>query len=299
MANVQIAQASIDEHGAAKGGAAGDQRVAQNKSPFETNIKNSASRSGGWGELIRCKDTNIAQQAASRIIKVTNSHLVGYDQSQRNTFYNELKKNDWNVDKYVSSNVPTESDCSAYVYAIYCTLIPSLRQWCDTKKNSPCCRNSWSVYKQYGNDLFERYTDSSVINNTDYYQVGDLLNDPSHHIVMVVSTDGSAPINVMLNNELTSSSGNSSVGSGSGSRGGEQVNIPNIPNTVYKLSSAQKQRPDTLSQDEGRKNEFEALRNTMVSNSPGMGRDILMTSELYDSNILKGNQESKTIRTGD
>ena len=55
MANVQIAQASIDEHGAAKGGAAGDQRVAQNKSPFETNIKNSAARRGGWGELINVK----------------------------------------------------------------------------------------------------------------------------------------------------------------------------------------------------------------------------------------------------
>ena len=65
-------------------------------------------------------------------------------------------------------------------------------------------------------------------------------------------------------------------------------------NNVYKLSGFAK--GNVLSQTGDRKDEFKALRNSMVNNAPDMGRDILMTSELYDSNILKGDQESKKER---
>ena len=34
----------------------------------------------------------------------------------------------------------------------------------------------------------------------------------------------------------------------------------------------------------------------MSSNAPNMGRDVIITSELFDSNILKGNQESTKER---
>lgn len=92
------------------------------------------------------------------------------------------------------------------------------------------------------------------------------------------------------------SSGGSSGGSGTPGISNAPINIPNVPNKVSRLSSATRQNDNVLKQSDGRKSEFETLRNTMVANTPEMGRDILMTSELYDSNILKGSQESKTER---
>lgn len=67
----------------------------------------------------------------------------------------------------------------------------------------------------------------------------------------------------------------------------------NTPNKVYKLSSASKQSNTVLQQNDTRKAEFEALQNRMISELPQTGREILITQELYDSNILKGDQKSK------
>ena len=180
MAKVQIAQASIDEYGNTRGGQPGDQRISVGKKG-ETNISDWYKRSGGWDELIRCKDESIANKAAEYIIKVTNSHLVGYNQGNRNTFYQALKKYNWNIDSYISSGEKTETDCSAYVYAIYCSLIPSLRGSFEEgrvsgRNNSPACQSSWTAYNRYGSGLFERYTDSSIVNSDTYLKVGDLLN---------------------------------------------------------------------------------------------------------------------------
>ena len=200
MAKVQIAQASIDEHGKTKGGQPGDQRIYTGKKG-ETNISDWYIMSGGWDELIRCKDESIANKAAEYIIKVTNSHLVGYNQGDRNTFYQALKKYNWNIDSYIASGEKTETDCSAYVYAIYCSLIPSLRGSFEEgrvsgRNNSPACQSSWTAYNRYGNGLFERYTNSDFVNSDAYLKVGDLLNETKHHIVMVVSTEGTVPSSI-------------------------------------------------------------------------------------------------------
>lgn len=66
-----------------------------------------------------------------------------------------------------------------------------------------------------------------------------------------------------------------------------------VPNKVYKLASANKPRPNVLDGSSDRKSEFEALQNEMCNNTPEMGRDIILSGEMYDSNILKGSQESK------
>ena len=77
---------------------------------------------------------------------------------------------------------------------------------------------------------------------------------------------------------------------------GETINIPNVPNKVSMLASAKKANDNVLKQDDSMKAEFESLRNAMATNSPQMGREILITSELYDSNILKGKPETKKER---
>ena len=68
-------------------------------------------------------------------------------------------------------------------------------------------------------------------------------------------------------------------------------------NNVNQLAAATKEKMGMLKQDDKRKSEFETLANAMSSNAPQMGRDILLTSELYGSNILKGSQESRKERT--
>ena len=224
------------------------------------------------------------------IIKVTNSHLVGYNQGNRNTFYQALKKYNWNIDSYIASGEKTETDCSAYVYAIYCSLIPSLRGSFEEgrvsgRNNSPACQSSWTAYNRYGNGLFERYTNSDFVNSDAYLKVGDLLNETKHHIVMVVSTEGTVPSSIPPVNDTYLASVYQSTGN-------VEQSISGTSNNVMRLSSANKKDKSVLKQDDSRKQEFESLITLMSSNAPNMGRDVIITSELFDSNILKGNQES-------
>lgn len=73
-------------------------------------------------------------------------------------------------------------------------------------------------------------------------------------------------------------------------------NISGTSNNVMRLSSVNKKDKSVLKQDDARKQEFESLITLMSSNAPNMGRDVIITSELFDSNILKGNQESTKER---
>ena len=76
----------------------------------------------------------------------------------------------------------------------------------------------------------------------------------------------------------------------------KEKNISGTSNNVMRLSSAKKKDKTVLKQDDARKQEFESLITLMSSNAPNMGRDVIITSELFDSNILKGNQESTKER---
>lgn len=286
----------------------GNAQAGNQLSKGEVRVSNWRPHStGSWKQLIRCKDRNIAQQAATVIQKLVNSKLIGYDQNDRNTLFKALKKNDWNVEKYIASGEKTETDCSAFVYASYCCVVPKLRESIESgisgRGNSPACQTSWKHYDKFGKDangnaLFELYTDITYINNPDNLIVGDLINEPAHHIAMVVTADGTGllPAGVAPVSDYSSSSGESSGGSGTPGVSNVPINIPNVPNKVSKLASVSRQNDNILKQSDNRKSEFESLRNSMVANTPEMGREILMTSELYDSNILKGSQESKTER---
>ena len=76
----------------------------------------------------------------------------------------------------------------------------------------------------------------------------------------------------------------------------KEQSISGTSNNVMRLSSANKKDKSVLKQDDARKQEFESLITLMSSNAPNMGRDVIITSELFDSNILKGNQESTKER---
>lgn len=70
-----------------------------------------------------------------------------------------------------------------------------------------------------------------------------------------------------------------------------------LTNNVSNLAYAGKTNNNIVSGDSDRKSTFLALQSELASNTPALGRSILLSPEMYDSNILKGDQESKKERT--
>ena len=97
-----IGHASIDENGKASGGQAGDQT---GKEVCVRTWYNS-----NWDVLIRPKNAALAEKMAACCEWLCNSNLVGYDQYERNTLYNELEKLNWDYKKLTKK---CETDCSA------------------------------------------------------------------------------------------------------------------------------------------------------------------------------------------
>lgn len=169
-----IVHSSIDENRKARGGAAGDQTGKE--------VCTRTWYSKPWGMVLRCPDAKIAETAREIAIKLANSNLVGYDQNNRNSLYKELKKNNWDVDAYIKSGVKTETDCSSFVYAVYCCLIPEMR----SDANAPTTSASQSFYKKHG---FKVLTDDKYTKSAANLKRGDLLNKAGSHIVMYCGTD--------------------------------------------------------------------------------------------------------------
>lgn len=103
---VYIGSARIDENGNAHGGKAGDQKNGR-----EVSTQEWYRHSKGW-RVFRAKDPAKAEIVARTMEWACASDLIGYDQYQRNTLYNELKL--YTFEKYYLSKA-VETDCSALV----------------------------------------------------------------------------------------------------------------------------------------------------------------------------------------
>ena len=104
---VMIGSARIDENGNAHGGQAGDQ-----KNGFEVSTQEWYLHKKGW-RVFRAKDPEKAEIIAKIMEWACTSDLIGYDQYQRNTLYNELKKSGFGGEPVLSK--AAETDCSALV----------------------------------------------------------------------------------------------------------------------------------------------------------------------------------------
>lgn len=93
------------------------------------------------------------------------------------------------------------------------------------------------------------------------------------------------------------SSGYSFSGGGSSASTDKMAsNITNTPNTVYQLASTG-ERSDVIKINDGRKDQFKSLRETLKNDSLSMGRQMLESPEMYNSSILKSSQSAKRERT--
>ncbi len=144
-----------------------------------------------WDFMMRYPDETIAAKAAAAAVKLANSNLVGYDQSERNTLYKALKSFNFNVDAYIESGIKTETDCSAFVYAVYCCFIPMMR----SDANAPVTSTMKELFKLWG---FVIHTGLKYLRGANAIN-GDILVNESSHTAIV--TDGSTgetpPVNII------------------------------------------------------------------------------------------------------
>lgn len=150
-----------------------------------------------WNVMLRYKDSSIASKASKIAIKLAKSNLVGYDQSERNTLYNMLKKHKWDVDAYIASGKKTETDCSAFIYACYCCLIPSMR----SDANAPTTSTMRSKFSDHG---FSVHTASKYTDSDAYLKPGDVLIREGHHTAMNTSTGSKATVSHIKKKKTTS-----------------------------------------------------------------------------------------------
>lgn len=169
---IKCGWASIDEKGHARGGKAGDQTGKEVKV-------------GGWYDfsqnvVIRFKDRAKAKKAASICKKICSNNKVGYDQNQRTTLFDELKKADWDPDK-ISKKV--ETDCSAMLAAVCNAVgIKVNKNWWTGNMVAAC--------KAHPKE-FEILTRAKYLNSDKYLKTGDMIVNTARHTIMALE-DGSA-----------------------------------------------------------------------------------------------------------
>jgi hypothetical protein len=167
---VKIAQASIDEHGNATGGKAGNQNGK------ELNITGWYSHN--WHTVMRPKKSKVASKIASNAIIAVHNQHIGYNQNARTTLYKEAKKVKFDLGK-IKTNCDT--DCSALV-AVVC-----IASGIDVNPNM-YTGNEVSCLNSTGE--FEMLTEKKYLTGDKYLQTGDILVC-NGHTVIVCSTSNS------------------------------------------------------------------------------------------------------------
>lgn len=151
--------------------------------------------SAPWDFCLRYFNWDLAREFVIIAKKLAECVKVGYDQSQRNTLYQELKKVNFDVDKYILSGKKCETDCSAFVYACLCVLLPDLR----SDKNAPTTADMEAYYKTKGFTVLKDrgYLDGSK------NQTGDILVRSGHHTAIFSSdNDINSEYSAALNSAL-------------------------------------------------------------------------------------------------
>lgn len=144
-----------------------------------------------WDIMIRYPDETIAAKAAAAAVKLANSNLVGYDQSERNSLYNALKRCNFDVDAYIKSGQKSETDCSAFVYAVFACFIPKMR----SDENAPVTYTMRSLYREWG---FIVHTGSRYLYGSGLLN-GDILVNESSHTAIATNGDigNTTPVNII------------------------------------------------------------------------------------------------------
>lgn len=172
MATVYVGSARGDEKGKAHGGKAGDQNGGK-----EVSTQAWYKHKKGW-RVFRAKDSKKAKKIAEAMRIICADNNVGYDQYQRNTLYNLLSKNGFNI-RNINTNV--ETDCSALV-RVCCMYAGIELPNFTTVNEANVLLKSGEFVELKGS----KYTDQSI-----YLGEGDILNTCTQGHTVVVISNGS------------------------------------------------------------------------------------------------------------
>ena len=168
----QVSNCGSDENGRIRGGKAGDQTGR------EWWIK--SFNDFGQNQIIRFNDREIANTFATISIYSAQNDEDGYDQDERTTYWNQLKKVGYDPRKITTAN---ESDCSAGVLAnvkaaLYLT---GHSAWAEKINVNGYTGNLMSIIKCCGASVTV-FTDSLHCRSNKYQLPGDINNNSARHV---------------------------------------------------------------------------------------------------------------------
>lgn len=170
-----ISNCGQDENGKYSGGAAGDQTGG------EWNIIPWYNRP--WNVVLRHPNSEVREEIAILAERAAKNNLIGYDQGQRNTFWEHLKASNYDPSQIT---IKCEADCSSGVLAI-CKAV-GYRLNISAMKNinqNGYTGNQRAILKAAG---FEVLTASKYLTGPDYLLRGDILLYEGHHTATNITT---------------------------------------------------------------------------------------------------------------
>ena len=183
---MSIANCGSDERGKYSGGSAGDQTGK------EYCVRPWYNRP--WLCVLRYPDAKVGQRLATKAENAANNNHIGYDQGQRLTFYNALKKADW---KPKDIKTKCEADCSASTAALVIAVGHALNLTKLQKVNPSCTTsNLREALKTAG---FEVLTDSKYLTSDAYLLPGDILLKDGSHVAINLTTGSKATVSASSN----------------------------------------------------------------------------------------------------
>lgn len=173
-----ISTCGHDERGKYSGGKAGDQTG--------TEWYTRAWYNGNWNCVIRFP-ANVREQLALNAERAAKNNLIGYDQSQRTTYYDHLKASNWNASKIT---VTCEADCSGGVSANiiaagYILNSDKLKNFSKTNTT----RTLRNACKAVGAEIL---TDKKYLTSDKYLLRGDLVLKEGTHVITNCTNGSSA-----------------------------------------------------------------------------------------------------------
>lgn len=168
-----------DENGKYSGGKAGDQKGDEGRiRPYYI------YSNGGWDCVLRYPKREVGQKIAKKARNAAKNDNIGYDQSNRLSFYTALSKVKWRV---VDIKEKVETDCSASTMAVIIASGMTLKVK-KLQQLSPAL-TTWGIRAALKAVGFQVLTDKKYLTSDDNLLEGDIILNESHHVIVNV-TDG-------------------------------------------------------------------------------------------------------------
>lgn len=138
-----------------------------------------------WNCVLRYPDEKVGSVIGSIASYAANNALIGYDQNQRTTFYQQLSSSGWHPENI---RVACEADCSASTAAVVIAAGHRLGIASLANVNPNLTTyNMRAALKAVG---FEVLTDSRYLSGESYLAAGDILLNDQHHVAINLTYGG-------------------------------------------------------------------------------------------------------------